>query len=478
MKPFSRLRPGSRPDSIPGQELRRRMRRTQPADMPSPVSGPSPLQFSDSRRADDAVPFALRVSAGIAWRVIVLAAALWGLFQVFAATSTVVIPVGVALLLTALLMPLVVLLNHKLHFPRHLAALVSLLGGLTLVVGLITLAGGQIVSGVSQLGQSVEQGLNQIQYWLANGPLQIGGEQLNDLVGQGRQWVSDNSGSLTSGALSAGTTAGTTAAGTIIALFVTFFFLAEGDQIWSWLVSLLPRDVRTPVHEGFRRGWVSLGSYVKTQALVAAVDAVLISAGALVLGLPLVLPLGLIIFFASAIPIVGAVVSGALAVILALVVKGVIPALIMLGIVLAVQQIESNVLSPVLMSKAVALHPLATLLGVAVGSYLMGIVGALFAVPVMAVLNTVLLYLNGHDKFPMLAQNASALTNSPSKLSGEKAQSDEQKDEAKKIDAQAKEVGDMDPQYIEHQVEDSDSLADTVAEQARVDDGQVKPQKN
>lgn len=436
------------------------------------------MQFSDSRRSDDAVPFALRVSAGIAWRLIVLAAALWGLFQILAATSTVVIPVGVAVLFTALLMPLVVLLNRKLHFPRHLAALVALLGGVALVVGLITLAGGQIVTGVSQLGQSVEQGLNQIQYWLANSPLQIGGEQLNEMVGQGRNWVADNSGSLTSGVLSAGTTAGTMAAGTIIALFVTFFFLAEGDRIWSWLVSLLPRDVRTPVHEGFRRGWVSLGSYVKTQALVAGVDAVLISAGAFALGLPLVLPLALIIFFSSAIPIVGAVVSGALAVILALVVKGVVPSLIMLGIVLAVQQIESNVLSPVLMSKAVALHPLATLLGVAVGSYLMGIVGALFAVPVMAVLNTVLLYLNGHDKFPMLAQNASALTNSPSKLSGEKTQSNEQKAEDKEIEAQAKELGDMDPEYVDRQVQDRDSLANTLSEQARVDDGQVKPHKD
>ncbi|WP_168583019.1 AI-2E family transporter [Gephyromycinifex aptenodytis] len=474
MKLFSRPESGSSPDSPSIQELRRRLLRSEPAPVPPPVVGPSPLRFSDSRRADDAVPFSLRVAAGISWRLLVLAAAIWGLFKIFAATSTVVIPIGVAILLTALLMPLVVLLNHKLHFPRHLAALVALVGGIVLVVGLITLAGGQIVSGVSQLGQSVEQGLNQIQYWLANGPLKIGGDQLNDMIGQGRQWVSDNSGSLTSGVLSAGTTAGTMAAGAIIALFVTFFFLAEGDQIWSWLVSLLPREVRTPVHEGFRRGWVSLGSYVKTQALVAAVDAVLISAGAFALGLPLVLPLGLIIFFASAVPIVGAVVSGALAVILALVVKGVVPALIMMGVVIAVQQLEGNVLQPVLMSKAVALHPLATLLGVAVGSYLMGIVGALFAVPVMAVANTVTLYLTGHDKFPMLAENASALTNSPKELAGENALDDELKKETAELESMPKKVGEVDPDYVARQAAERASMTEEVRTQADFHEGRAR----
>lgn len=468
-----KLFPRSGSASDARETARSRLRRPQ-SSLPEPVVGPSPLALSDARRADDAVPFGLRVAAGIGWRVIVLAVVLWGLFRILGATSTVVIPVAVALLLTALLMPVVVFLNHRLNFPRHLASIVAVLGGLAIVVGLMTVAGNQIINGVSELGQQVGAGLNQIQNWLATGPLQLGGEQLNELLTQGRQWLADNSASLTSGALSAGTTAGTMAAGTVIALIVTFFFLAEGDQIWSWLVTLLPKDVRTPVHEAFRRGWVSLGSYVKTQALVAAVDAVLISAGAFFLGLPLIVPLALIIFFASAIPIVGAVVSGALAVILALVVQGLGPALIMLLIVLAVQQIEGNILQPILMSKAVALHPLATLLGVAVGSYLMGIVGALFAVPVMAVLNTVMLYLNGHDKFPMLAENASALTNSPKELGGEKHQSEELEEESKAIADTPKRIGEVNPDYVQEQRAAEDRHAQTAASELPVDDGHVR----
>ena len=422
---------------------------------PDPAPPPAPVTRPATRPdAQEAVPYGLRIAAGVAWRVIVLAILAWGLGHVLAATRTVGIPVAVGLLLTALTMPVMVLLNHRLGLGRHLASAITTLGGLTLVIGLLALAGNQLVSGFADLRGQISEGIAQIQDWLANGPFELGSEQINQAITSAQQWVSANSSTLTSGAVSAGTTASEFLVGTIIALIVMFFFLAEGDSMWSWFVRLLPKDIQEPVHQGFRRGWVSLGSYVKTQMLVAFIDAFFIALGALIIGLPLVIPLALIIFFASAVPIVGAVVSGALAVVLALVVKGPVYALIMLGIVLAVQQIESHLLQPLLMGKAVSLHPLAVLLGVAVFSFLFGIVGALFAVPVMAVTNTVILYWTGHDKFPMLSEGHSALDHSPKDLVADDDATDEDDGEGGEDHAK---VGSVSPQSQRAQEHNDDA---------------------
>ena len=304
-----------------------------------------------------------------------------------------------------------------------------MLAFLALVVGLISLAGTKLVSGVTEIVDQANLGVDRITDWLENGPLHIGGDQVAQYIQSGRQWLSANSSTLSSGALRAGGTATEFFAGALIALISTFFFLAEGDRIWCWIVRLLPGQAQERMHEGFRRGFVSLGAYARTQCIVAAVDSVFITIGAWALGLPLLVPLGLIIFFGSFIPIVGAFVAGALAVLVALVVKGPIAALVMLGVILLVQQVEGHILQPVLMSKAVALHPLSVILGVGLGSFLLGIVGALFAVPFLAVVNTVVSYWAGHDKFPGLAQGLSAVGNSPKKLAGEGSARGESVDE-------------------------------------------------
>ena len=192
------------------------------------------------------------------------------------------------------------------------------------------------------------------------------------------------------------------AAGALITLFCTFFFLLDGRTIWAWVVGLLPRGSREHVHQAGRRGLVTLGAYTRTQILVAAVDAVGIGLGAAILQVPLALPLAVLVFLGSFIPIVGAVVTGSIAILVALVSNGPATALWMLVVVVVVQQIEGHVLQPFLMGHAVSLHPVAVLLSVAAGSFVAGIVGALFAVPIAATLNTVMLYLHGHDKFPQL----------------------------------------------------------------------------
>jgi predicted PurR-regulated permease PerM len=193
--------------------------------------------------------------------------------------------------------------------------------------------------------------------------------------------------------LSVGSSAGHFLAGLLITLFVLVFFLLEGERIWRFLVGLLPRQARPAADGAGRRGWTSLVSYVRVQVLVAAVDAVGIGAGAAILGVPLALPLGILVFVASFIPVVGALVSGVVAVLLALVANGLVNAVIMLVIVVAVQQIESHVLQPLIMGRAVSLHPVAVILAVAAGSYIAGIPGALFAVPTLAVTNSAVRYI-------------------------------------------------------------------------------------
>ena len=191
-----------------------------------------------------------------------------------------------------------------------------------------------------------------------------------------------------SGALGAATTAGHLVEGFFITLFATFFFLASGRRIWSWLLRLLPRRSHTPVDDAARASWITLSQYVRATLLVALIDGIGIGVGAAVLGVPLAVPIGVLVFLGAFIPIVGALLTGALAVLVALVAQGPFVALLMLGVVLAVQQLESHVLQPFLLGRAVSVHPLAVILAIAAGATLAGIVGALFAVPAAAVTNT------------------------------------------------------------------------------------------
>jgi predicted PurR-regulated permease PerM len=177
-------------------------------------------------------------------------------------------------------------------------------------------------------------------------------------------------------------------AGLFIVMFVTFFFLRDGAQIWAFLTRFLPRGARLPMWRAGNEAWETLHSYVKATVFVAFVDALGIGVGAAVLGVPLALPLGALVFLSSFIPVIGATLSGAVAILVALVAKGPVTALIMLAIVIAVQQLEGHVLQPFIMGRAVALHPLAVILVLTGGIVIAGIVGGLIAVPILAVLNT------------------------------------------------------------------------------------------
>ncbi len=350
--------------------------------------------------AEAAVPFPVRAAAGWSWRFLAIVAAtaivLWLLVQI----KTVVIPVFVAGLVTALLVPMTNVLSNRLRFPRSLSAAVSLLVALGTVTGLVLIVSATITDDLRKLGEKTVQGFNEVVAWLSTGPLNLEESAIQDYIDTLQQQVSQNMDRILSGAVSVTSSVGHIFAGSLIALFCLFFFLKDGREIWTWVVGLFPARSRERIDGAGLRSWLSLAAYTRTQIIVALVDGVGIGIGALLLKVPLAVPIGVLVFLGSFIPIVGATLTGAVAVAVALVDSGVGTAVAMLVVVLLVQQLESNLLHPMLMSRALSLHPVGVLLAVAAGTIVAGIVGALFAVPLLAVVNTALQYLNGHDPAP------------------------------------------------------------------------------
>jgi len=363
---------------------------------------PEPLWSSRQRprqalqRPDDAVPMGVRVASAWAWRLLLLGLFAYVLMRLLGMFRLLVVPLLVALLVVALVKPVTDAMERG-RVSRNGAALLTLLGVLAVVAGLITLVSTQIASGFPELQRQAEAGLGQVQQWLAGPPLRLSTNDLADYLDRARDSLTQRQSTVVNGALAATTTAGHVVGGLFLTLFAVFFFLAHGNQIWGWLVRLFPQAAREAVDESSRLGWVTLTSFVRATVIVALVDAIGIGVGAAVLHVPLAVPLGVLVFMSAFIPIVGALFSGAVAVLVALVAQGPVTALVMLGVVLVVQQIESHGLQPFLMGRAVRVHPLAVIMAIAAGATVGGIVGALFAVPLIAVGNTVVLALSGRS---------------------------------------------------------------------------------
>jgi putative heme transporter len=354
----------------------------------------------DGGPGDVAVPRAMQVATAWSWRLLVVGAAVYFLLKLMALFVVLVAPVLIAVLLVALVKPLVDVLA-SVRVPRGVAALIAVLTVIAVVAGLVTVVGTQVVSGFPELQREAQAGVDEVRRWLASGPLHLTTDQLAGYVDQVRQSLTGGRGQVVSGALAATVTAGHVLAGVFIALFSTYFFLAQGRAIWLWLVRLLPRAAHGPLDLAAQRGWVTLTSFVRATIVVALTDAVGIALGAAVLGVPLVVPLGVLVFLGAFVPVVGALVSGSVAVLIALVAVGPVKALLMLAVVIAVQQLEAHVLQPFLLGRAVSVHPLAVILGIAAGALVAGIIGALFAVPLIATGNTMVLSLAGRtDRVP------------------------------------------------------------------------------
>ncbi len=307
---------------------------------------------------------------------------------------SIILPIVLALILTTVLQPPARWLERRLRFPAAVAALTVILVGLGLVSALGVTIAPSVGEQAVELADSASLGLGEIERMVAESSLQITQTQVETAVSAAQDRLQSSASSIASGVL-VGVGAVTSALITfILTLVLSFFFLKDGPHFLPWVRRMAGDRAGPHLVEVGDRAWSTLGGFVRTQALVGLIDAVLIGVGLVVVGVPLAVPLAVLTFIAAFAPIVGAVTVGALAVLVALVANGWVSALIVLAIVLGVQQLEGNVLLPWLQGRSLRLHAGVVLLTIVLGSTLFGVAGAFLGVPAVAVLAVVLRYLD------------------------------------------------------------------------------------
>ena len=359
---------------------------------------PEPIRYGPSNFTRAQVPHGLDLAAAWSWRLIVIAIAGYGLLWVLGYFSVITMPLVVALLIAALASPLVGSLK-AVGVPQSASAGLVVIGGVLFVAALLTFAGQQVAQGAADLANQVVEGLGEIRRWLREGPLQASDSQINAYLQQAQESIAQRTrdAEVFTRVTEFGTALGQLVAGFFIVLFATYFFLADGHRIWGWVVRLAPRAARRQVDSSGRIAWVSLTQFVRATVLVALVDAVGIMFVAAILRVPFVAAIGVLVFIGAFIPLLGAAIAGAVAVLVALVDQGPITALLMLGGVVVVQQVEGHVLQPFLMGRWVSVHPLAVIIALGMGVVVAGIGGALIAVPIAAAVNAVVHHLAGYS---------------------------------------------------------------------------------
>ena len=344
-----------------------------------------------------AVPWGVRVAAEVGWRLLVLAGTVWVLMRVISAVQLVVFAFVVALLLTALLEPAVARLKQS-GVPRGPAtALTAILG--FVVIGLLGwFVIWQVLENVDNLSEQVQNGIEDLRRWLLDGPFHVTDKQINGVAQSLADAIGANTDAITSVGLEGVTVVVEALTGILLTFFSTLFLLYDGRRIWEWTLKLVPANARPGVAGAGPRAWATLTAYVRGTVVVALINAFSIGIGLYFLNVPMAVPLAVFIFLFSFVPLVGAVASGALAVVIALVTQGVFTAVMTLAVVLAVHQIEGHILQPFILGRAVRVHPLAVVLAVASGGMIAGIGGAVVAVPLVAVTNTLVGYLKAYSQ--------------------------------------------------------------------------------
>ena len=383
-------------------EVEREEAEADPAPRPErkprkPVSAASRAPVVLVPRPDpaQAVPWGVRVAAEAGWRLLVLAGTVWVLMRIISSVQLVVFAFVVALLITALLQPTVArLMRHGV--PRGPAtALTAILG--FVIIGLLGwFVTWQVMENIDDLSDQIQNGIDDLRNWLLKSPFHVTDKQINQIAKNLREAVGANTDQITSAGLEGVQVVVEALTGILLTFFSTLFLLYDGRRIWGWTLKLVPAAARPAVAGAGPRAWRTLTAYVRGTVLVALIDAVFIGIGIYFLKVPMAVPLAVFIFLFSFIPLVGAVASGALAVLVALVTQGVFTAVMTLVVVLAVQQIEGHILQPFILGRAVRVHPLAVVLTVATGGMVAGIGGAVVAVPLVAVTNTVVSYLKSY----------------------------------------------------------------------------------
>jgi len=347
--------------------------------------------------ADASVHPLVRKAAAWSWRLLAILAAVVAVLWVVMHLEVIVVPILLATMVTAMLLPLVDFLDRR-GFPRGAAVAAVILSGIVVVGGLLTFVVSQFIQGAPALVEQVTRSITSARNSLSTGVLaHFSNDQIKSATDTAIDALKNNQSKLTSGALSTAGTITEIVTGALLMLFTLIFLLQGGRHIFAFVTKVFPTTVRERVRDASRAGFHSLIGYVRATFLVALVDAVGIGTGLAIMGIPLALPLASLVFLGAFIPLIGAVIAGALAVVVALIAKGWVFALITLGLIVAVQQLESHILQPLVMGRAVSLHPLAVVLAIATGGVTAGIVGALLAVPIVAVLNSAIRVLLADD---------------------------------------------------------------------------------
>lgn len=323
-------------------------------------------------------------------RLLIIGVGLFAAFWILGQLWSVVLPILLGLLLATILWPPVRFMRRKL--PNALAAIVALIGLLVIFSGLIAVLAPQVTSQAGELVDRATAGLTTLQSWLAGPPFNLGPDALGGLLDKGISEIQSNSQEVLGVVLGSLSAIGSAVITLVLALVLCFFFLKDGPKFVPWLRTWIGRAAGTHFAELSDRVWTALGQYVWSQAAVAAVDGVFIGVGVWLLGVPFALPIAVLTFFGGFVPIVGAFVAGSVAVLVALVSNGIWTAVGVLAIVLVVQQLEGNVMQPILVGKTMNIHAAVTIAVVALGGTLFGIVGAFLAVPAVAVVQVIARY--------------------------------------------------------------------------------------
>jgi predicted PurR-regulated permease PerM len=335
---------------------------------------------------DVAVHAGLRLAADYAWRLIAVAVAIYLIFVVLAKLTLVAVAVFVGLVISALLRPVVDFFARAL--PRGLAVAGALLLTIIALGGIFTFVADSVAGQSAKLSAQFTHGLSEIEQSLTRSPLHIRAVDLTQLGQQGRDWVTQNGGSLAGRALGGAGIAVEVLTGFVLAVFCAVFFLSSGDRIWTWLLGQVGGNTRR-WDRAARAGWTTFAGYTRGIVIIAATNAILVCVALLILRVPLALPLAMLTFFAAFIPLIGSPIALSVATLVALAARGPLIALVVLGLIVVIGQIEGHLLHPMVMSRAVNLHPLAVALAVASGTVLAGVIGAVVAVPLVAVTWTV-----------------------------------------------------------------------------------------
>lgn len=334
-----------------------------------------------------------------AWALLGIVGVIVVLLFMIGRVSLVVFPLAIALFPAAVLNPLALRLKDAGLRDAAVAALL-VIGTLLAIAGLFTILIPLVSAEMDNISQQISDGIDDLRAFLQSGPFGLAPIELNELIDRAQEQVqaSEILQSGTVGSVAEGATRFLT--GLVLFVIALFFYLKDGPSIAAWLRRQFPEAAQEDASQVGQRIWITIGSYFRGQLLVAAIDAVGITAGLLILRVPLALPVGVLVFFGSLFPVIGAFVSGFVAVVIALATQGPGAALIVLGIVLAVQQFEGNVLQPLILGRATKLHPLAVVGALIAGGSLLGILGAFIAVPVAASVWKVIQYLRDPERPP------------------------------------------------------------------------------